>query len=124
MEATEIIRRPDPRASVRINFREVVRDVGEKPHVFIRVTLTGWRFSTGAYDYALLIGNTVSRFTRVSADRVTLYAYFDRPIPRAEVVTLVYGKTAIEDFRFDIEPQRIPRLERSRLPKGVADPFG
>lgn len=47
MNAKELIRLPDPRADVQIEMREVVQDFRGKPHILIRVQLTGWYFPPG-----------------------------------------------------------------------------
>ncbi len=121
MDVQDIIRLPDPRHEARLTLREVVRDKDGTPHTWIRVELTGYGCPAGAADYSLLIGDTLSRFTRLSGDGLALRAYFDRPLPRARVVTLIYGRTALADFPMDIDMRAIARLDRSRLPKGVVD---
>ena len=117
MEAKDIIRLPDPRRAVRAELREVVQERGGKARLYTRVKLTGWYFRAGALEYALLIGDAVSDFTRIADDGLSLLAYFDRPIPPARVVTLVYGNVVQEDFAIEIDPQRIPRLDRAKLPQ-------
>ena len=44
MDAKELIRLPDPRKNVRVEVREVVREIFGKPHLLLRMRLTGWYF--------------------------------------------------------------------------------
>lgn len=122
MEARDIIRVPDPRQNVRVELREVVRDIGEKPHVLIRLKLTGWHFEERSEEPFVLVGQTVSRFVRIEPDG-SASAYFDRPVSRAERVSFGYGQTIEFDFDVKLDPEQMPRLERAKLPRGAADPF-
>lgn len=123
MNAKELIRLPDPRKDVRIEVREVVRDVFDKPHVFIRVRLTGWHFPGRALEPFLLIGKVVSRVVIIDPDGFGANAYFDKPIPVAKRVSFGYGNIIQWDFDLPIDPKKITRLDRAQLPEGVIDPF-
>jgi len=123
LQVKDIIWPPDRRSAVQAELREVVRDHDGKPHVFLRVKLSGWYFRHGAYDYALLIGDVVSRVAHLTPDGLTLCAYFDRPIPAVRKVTVVYGNVALEEFPLALEDGAVPRLDRKRLPRGVVDRF-
>lgn len=122
MEASEIVRLPDPRDGVRAEVREVVRDLGDRPHVWLRVTLSGWDFPGRALEPFLLIGDVVSRFVVNAPDSASSAAYFDRPFPPAERVSYGYGRVVAWDFDVAVSP-RVERLDRARLPEGVVDPF-
>lgn len=124
MKAKDLIRLPDPRKNVRIEVREVVRDVFEKPHVFIRVRLTGWHFTHRALEPFLLIGKVVSRTVIISRDGLAADAYFDVPLPAAKRISFGYGDVIHWDFDLPIDPKMITRLDRARLPEGVTDPLG
>lgn len=123
MEAKELIRLPDPRQKVRIEMHEVVRDIDGKPHVFIRVRLTGWHFPHRAPEPFLLIGDVVSRRVIIDRDESGANAYFDRPLPAAKRASFGYGNIIHVDFDLLVEPGHIARLERARLPAGIVDPF-
>jgi hypothetical protein len=122
MDANEIIRLPDPRRDVRGQVREVVRDVGGKPHVFWRIRLTGWAFPHRALIPFLLVGDVVSSFVIIAEDSSIADAYFDKPLPAAKQVSFGYGDVIAWDFDIEISP-RVARLDRARLPKGVVDAF-
>lgn len=122
MEASEIVRRPDPRETVRAEVSEVVRDRDGRPHVWLRVRLTGWHFPGRALEPFLLVGDVVSRFVVLDPDGASASAYFDRAFPPAERVSFGYGRVVAWDFDVAVSP-RVPRLDRARLPKDALDPF-
>jgi hypothetical protein len=123
MNAKELIRLPDPRKNVHIDMREVVHDVFDKPHIFIRVRLTGWHFPGRALEPFLVIGKVVSRTVIIDSDGLAANAYFDQPVPAAKRVSFGYGNVIHWDFKVPVDPETIPRLDRSRLPEGTMDPF-
>jgi hypothetical protein len=123
MEADELIRLPDPHRNVRVEVREVVRDVFEKPHVFVRVKLTGWFFPGRALEPFAVVGDVVSRFVRIGPDSTSASAYFDRPLPHARRVSFGYGNIILWDFDLEIDERKLHRLDRKRLPRGIVDPF-
>jgi hypothetical protein len=121
MNFEEIIRVPEPKRNVRAEISEVVRDVAQQPHIFVRVRLRGWYFPERAPEPFLLIGKTVSKFVLIAQDRETADAYFDVNPPAAQSVSFGYGKTISWDFEVSIDPKQILRLDRARLPKGHID---
>ncbi len=123
MLAKELIRLPDPRKDVRVGVREVVRDVHGKPHIFIRVRLTGWRFPGRAPEAFMLIGDVVSRKVIIDQNGLGANGYFDKPLPRANQVSFGYGRVIQWDFDLPISPTKITRLDRARLNKEIIDPF-
>lgn len=123
MDAKELIRLPDPREKVRIAIKEVVRDVFEKPHVFIRVSLTGWHFPQRALEPFAVVGDLVSRMVLISPDGLVADAYFDTHLPPTNVISFGYGKVIHWDFDIPVQREDMARLDRFRLPKGTIDPF-
>ena len=123
MIAKELIRLPDPRSKVQVELREVVQDVRQKPHLFIRVRLTGWHFPHRAPEPFVLIGDVVSHHVVLSRDGLQADAYFDAPLPPAKVLSFGYGKVITWDFPFRRGRGGIAPLDRARLPKGTIDPF-
>lgn len=124
MNAKDLIRLPDPREKVRADVREVVRDVRGKPHVFVRMKLTGWHFPHRAPEPFVAVGDVVSRKVVIDRAGLVAQAYFDAPLPAAERVSLGWGNIISVDFDIPVIPDRIPRLDRKRLPEGTLDPFG
>jgi hypothetical protein len=121
MKFEEIIRLPEPSRNVRAEISEVVRDVAQTPHVFVRVRLRGWYFPERAPEPFLVIGKVVSNFVLIGPDHETADAYFDVNPPAAKSVSFGYGKIISWDFEVLIEPSQIIRLDRARLPQGLID---
>jgi hypothetical protein len=123
MKANELIRLPELKMEVRAEVREVLRDVKGRPHVFARIKLSGWYFPERAPEPFMVVGELVSRRVEISRDGQIAKAYFDEPLPSADRVSFGYGKVINWDFDVSINPEKIERLDRVRLPKGVIDPF-
>jgi hypothetical protein len=117
MDIKDVIRLPDPRKEVKVEIREVVRDVGKKPHVFIRVRLSGWHFPQRALEPFLVIGKAVSRFVVLDPDGTAADAYFDVKPPAAERVSFGYGNIIAWDFDVRVDPARIDPLDRGGFRK-------
>jgi hypothetical protein len=123
MKANEIIRLPDPKANVRAEIREVVRDINRVPHVFARIKLTGWHFPHRAAEPFMLVGNVVSQRVMIARDGSSAQGYFNEKLPEAKVLSFGYGKVIVWDFNILINPGLIVRLDRLRLPPNVVNPF-
>lgn len=123
MDVKELIRLPRPQDNVRIEMREVVRDVFDKPHVFIRIRLTGWHFPHRALEPFAVVGDVVSQLVLIDRDGLAADAYFDKPLRGAKRISFGYGKVIHWDFDIPVQPKAITRLNRSRLPKETLDPF-
>jgi hypothetical protein len=123
MDAKELTRLPDPRKNVHAEVREVVQDIHGKPHLFLRVRLTGWGFPHRAQEPFLAVGDVVSRRVVIDRDGLAANAYFDKQLPAATRVSFGYGNTINWDFDVAIEPRSIHRLDRTRLPEKTIDPF-
>jgi hypothetical protein len=121
MNINEIIRMPDPQKDIKVEIREVIMDIKKRPHVFIRIRLTGWHFPERAPEPFLVIGNTVSKFVLISNEGTIADAYFDvRPLA-AKRVSFGYGKIISWDFEVKIDPAVVVQLDRAKLPKGFVD---
>jgi hypothetical protein len=123
MNVKELVRLPDPRKDVQAEVREVVREIFDKPHVLIRVRLTGWHFAHRAEEPFLAVGDAVSRRVLIARDGLTADAYFDKALPAAQRVSFGYGNTICWDFDIPVSPKKIARLDRALLQEGVIDPF-
>lgn len=124
MKANEIIRLPDPKKTVRAEVREVVKDIKGRPHLLARIRLSGWHFPERAEEPFMVVGEAVSDRVEISTDGHIANAYFSESLPRAERISFGYGKTVTWDFDVPIDPERMLRLDRVRLPKGVVDQLG
>lgn len=116
LEAKDIVRLPDPRQQVRAQLREVLHDYRGRPGRFIRVRLSGWHFPQRAPVPFMVIGDSISRFVRISPDGLTADGYFsDEPSP-AQIVEFGYGNVVSWTFPVAIDPRRIERLDRNVAP--------
>ncbi|MEA2328988.1 MAG: hypothetical protein QOE68_3947 [Thermoanaerobaculia bacterium] len=123
MEAKELIRLPDQRKKVRAELREVVKEIHGKPHLLIRLHLTGWHFPHRGAEPFVAVGDVVSKRVTISRDELTADAYFDKPLPAAERLSFGYGKIISWDFDIPIDPHHIAPLDRTKLPHGIINPF-
>lgn len=115
MNLNDIHRLPDPRRAVRAELREVIGDYPGRPHLFLRVKLTGWHFPERAPEPFMVIGRTVSDRVLIAPDGLSASGYFTEPIPSADLVSFGYGRTIAWDFPTKIRPERLRRLDRRRL---------
>lgn len=123
MKANELTRLPDPKVNVRAEVREVVKDVHGRPHIFARISLTGWHFPHRAQEPFMAVGKVVSQRVLISRDGLSAQGYFDQRLPKATTLSFGYGNIIHWDFDVAVDPERIPRLDRLRLPPEVVDPF-
>ncbi len=121
MDISQIIRMPDPRENITIELREVVRDLDGRPHVLIRVRLSGWHFPERAPEPFLVIGKIVSRFVLIGPEGTIADAYFNVRLPAAKGVSFGYGHVISWDFDVKVDPTKIIPLDRKRLPKRFVD---
>jgi hypothetical protein len=115
MEYKAIRRLPDPRQAVRAELREVVADFPGKPHLFVRLKLTGWHFPERAPEPFMLVGRAVSHRVVIAPDGLSASGYFTERPPAARQVSFGYGQTVAWDFPTAIRPERLRRLDRGRL---------
>jgi len=115
MDFRDIVRLPDPRRSVRAELREVVAEVEGKPHLYHRLRLSGWHFEARAEEPFMLVGRVISRRVMISPDGLIASGYFAEPVPATRSVSFGYGHTVSWDFPIVVRPDRIRRLDRTRL---------
>jgi hypothetical protein len=123
MDAKDILRRPDPRRDVRVDLREVVLELHRKPHVLMRMRITGWHFPERAPEPFVLVGDVVSRLVRIAPDGLSADAYFDKHLPAAKGFSFGYGRTIEWDFDVEVDARHVERLDRARLQGEFVDPF-
>jgi len=97
--------------------KEVVRDVAGRPHLMIRVRLTGPVFPERALEPVVRIGAIKARMVEIEKPGNAARAYFDRRPPDEGVIEYGYDDDDVW-YRF---PRRftyagMPQLDRERLP--------
>jgi hypothetical protein len=121
MNIRDLIRLPDPRLEVQGEVTEVVQEWQGKPQVFWRLRLSNWRFIPSAHIPFVLVGRVFSHHVRVEPDLMAANAYFDRQLPAARRVTFGWGRTVAWDFPITINPRKVTRLDRKKVPKEIVD---
>jgi len=71
--------------------RQVVRDLYQKPHLLMRIKLTGTRFPQRAEEPFMCVGELRSRFAVIAEDGQSVRAYFDESLPPEGMVDFGYG---------------------------------
>lgn len=110
---------PPQGQEVRWAAREVVTDLFDRPHLMLRITITGPHFPHRALEPWVTVGEARSHFVRISPDGMRADAYFDvDAVPDGEM-RMGHGPDVelIVPERFT--PRRIERLDRARLPEGI-----
>ena len=102
--------------------KEVVRDLDQRPHLFIRLDVTGAYFPERALEPFVRVGRVRSRLVRIDPDGLGVRAYFDQPLPDAGAVEFGYGEQVVHRVPQPFDPTVIARLDRTRLPQTIEIP--
>ena len=105
---------------------EVVREVDHRPHLLVRVSVTGGFFPHRASPPVMQIayGNGAyarSWFTQISPDNRTLHGYFAPDLPEEGIIEFGYPD-ALGRVHAAFSEREVRRLLRDRLDKGVVVP--
>jgi hypothetical protein len=104
--------------------KEVVRDLSGRPHLFVRLTLSGFRLDERALEPIVRVGGRVARFTRSGFPEPVLHAYFDETLPEGEPIDFGFEDAGIlHRFPARFTEMEVTRLDRGRLPKNVVIPY-
>lgn len=101
--------------------RQALRDFKGKPHLFLRLRLTGAQFPHRALEPFVQIGRTRSVFVEIAADELSARAYFDQLPPGDTIVEFGYEDEALLRFPRRFVRSDATRLDRRRLPRGTAN---
>ena len=107
--------------------REVVKELNDRPHLLVRLEITGPHFPHRAAEpfVRILEGERVvarSWFADISDDGRRLLGYFAVDVPRGDTVEFGYGAEVLGRMRATFDAaDMVRRLERERLPKGVVE---
>jgi len=119
MVVAEMTNTIPPNLDLRWEAKEVVRDIGDKPHLFQRIVLTGAWFPNRAEAPFVRVGEVTTRRVLIADDSASVRAYFDRPIPDGETIEFGYGDQVTLRFPREFSRRRLLLLDRERLPKGI-----
>jgi hypothetical protein len=104
--------------------KEVVREVDHRPHLLVRISVSGGHFPQRAMVPVMGIthdGKLVARswFTEISADEQTLYGYFATDLPGEGVIEFGYAGQPLGRVRARFDGKEIRRLVRERLGREI-----
>jgi len=115
----DLIKFPIEHERLRWQAKEVVKDLDLKPHLFVRLTLTGARFPVMAQLPVVRVGNVRSHHVIISEDQLTAHAYFRQELPARGTIAFGFGDAVLLRFRPSFAARQLRRLDRKRLPKGI-----
>ncbi len=115
----DLIKYPIEHERLRWEAKYVVKDLWGKPHLLLRLKLTGTRFQERALEPLVTVGDARSLFVEISKDGLAAYAYFDKPVPSRAVIEFGYGYGPLLRFKGDVTSKAIGILDPKLLPKGT-----
>src|SRR5215211_7024596 len=114
----DLVRFPIRHEALRWEAREALLDIDGRPHLFLRIKLTGTEFPVRAQIPQVWIGDVFARIVLIDEDRRSARAYFEKPLPRqGEMYFGHVGHAELDFGRY--EPKRAHRLDRARLPQDL-----
>lgn len=104
---------------LHLEARQVVLDLYEKPHLLIRLKLTGTYFPHRALEPFVMVGKVRSRFVEIVGDGLIANAYFDEPLSRGGRVEFGYGREVMLRFPRVLDSDTVELLDPKRLPENT-----
>lgn len=106
--------------------QEVIKELDDRPHLLVRIEITGPYFPHRAPEpfVRILSGERVvaeSWFAKVSEDNRKLLGYFPTDVPEGEIIEFGYGNEVMGRIPAAFETSIVQRLERERLPKEAVE---
>jgi hypothetical protein len=103
---------------------EVVREIDDRPHLLVRVSIRGGYFPQRALvPFVRLVEGDKpgvrAWFTEIRDDSNELVGYFPADIAVSGVLECGYGQDVVGRSSIRFEPMSIKRLDRARLPEGM-----
>lgn len=99
---------------------EIVRDINERPQLFLRLELSGVPFQPRAARAFMRVGEIVSRLVRFSPDFERAFGYFDRPLANGARIAFGYDHEVTFELHDCYARELTTRLDRARLPPNIA----
>ncbi len=103
---------------------EVVREIDDRPHLLVRIEISGAHFPHRAAEPFVKIVTSdgaaaASWFAGVSDDNRRLMGYFPSDLPPQGTVEFGYANEVLGRLAVKFEAKAVSRLDRKRLPKDV-----
>lgn len=104
--------------------QEVVREINDRPHLLVRIDISGTYFPHRAPEPFVRIvvgkGQAVSSwFANVSDDNRRIVGYFQVDLPQQGTLEFGYGNEVMGRLPAKFESKAVNRLDRKRVPKDV-----
>jgi hypothetical protein len=110
---------PDNKETVSWAAREVVRDFEERPHLVVRLELSGVYFAPRAQVPFIRVGKVQSRLVLLDPDGQHARGYFDQPLPDRGQIVFGYGDQVVLVIHDRYRKSALGALDRRRLAKGT-----
>lgn len=112
---------PPEGETVRMDVREVVKELFEKPHLLIRISIAGPYFPQRSAEPYMRVGEVRSNFVEISPDGLRADGYFDRPLPKRGEVVFGYGHDVDLIVPTHFRAEAIQRLDPEKLRRAAPD---
>jgi hypothetical protein len=116
---TDLVDFPIESKRLRWAARMVVRDLYQKPHLFMRLKLTGTLFPLRAAVPFVTVGKIHSRFVTIADDGLSACAYFDKPLPQGGRIEFGYEPDALLRFPRAYDHEQAEVLDPKLLPRST-----
>lgn len=118
---TDLIKYPIEHDRLKWEAKYVIKDLWGKPHLLLRLKLTGTRFQERALEPIVTIGEAQSLFVEIAEDGLAACAYFDHPVPSRATVEFGYGHGPLLRFAGYVTSKAVKILDPELLPKGTVN---
>lgn len=118
---TDLIKYPIEHDRLKWEAKYVIKSLWGKPHLLLRLKLTGTRFQERALEPIVTIGASRSLFVEIADDGLAACAYFDHPVPSRATVEFGYGHGPLLRFAGYVTPKVIKTLDPKLLPRGTVN---
>jgi len=118
---TDLIKYPIKNDRLKWEAKYVIKDLWGKPHLLLRLKLTGTRYQERALEPIVTIGEARSLFVEIAEDGLAAYAYFDHPVPSRAAVEFGYGHGPLLRFGGYVTSKAIKTLDPELLPEGTVN---
>lgn len=111
---------------VECRAQEVVKMLDDRPHLLVRLDITGPHFPHRAAEPFVRILSrervvAKSWFTRISEDSRKLMAYFPVDVPAGDTIEFGYAVNVMGRIAASFDAKAVKHLERERLPKETVE---
>lgn len=119
MQKSAVTWYPDRKDSVTWSAAEVLHDFDGRPHLVVRVELSGVFFELRALEPWVRIGDVESRLVLIDPDGTRARAYFDRWPPDSDEIRFGYGEQTVLTIHGRYDQSILQKLDRERLPRNI-----